>query len=103
MTEEKRDSARDTSFMDVSFEHEGLRFEGRISDLSRGGFYIDTINPLSAGSLITFWFILPGGSEVPIAGEGRVAWQHPFLGMGVRFTWLSDEDRNQLERFLSHK
>jgi hypothetical protein len=88
----------------VSYEYEGLRLEGRISDLSMGGFYIDTINPLSAGSLITFRFNLPGGgTEVPIAGEGRVAWQRPFQGMGICFTWLSDEDRNQLIRFLSHK
>jgi type IV pilus assembly protein PilZ len=103
MAEDKRENPRDMSFMDVSFEQEGLRFEGRISDLSGGGFYIDTLNPLPVGSLITFRFNLPGGSEVPIAGEGSIAWQHPFLGMGVRFTWLSDEDRNQLDRFLSQK
>jgi len=92
------------NFIDVIYEQEGLQFEGRISDLSEGGFFIDTINPVPEGSIITFRFNLPGGgNEGLLAGEGRVAWQHPLQGMGIRFTRLSDEDRVRLESFLSRK
>jgi len=104
MAGEKRENPRDMSFADLSYEHEGLHFEGRISDLSEGGFYIDTINPVPEGSIITFRFNLPGcRTEGLIAGEGRVAWQRPLQGMGICFTWLSDEDRNQIKGFLSRK
>ncbi len=104
MTGEKRVKPREMSLTEVSYDHDGLHFEGRISDLSEGGFYIDTINPVSEGSLITFRFSLPGeGPDIAVVGEGRVAWQRPLQGMGISFTWLSDEDRNRVKAFLSRK
>ena len=101
MTKEKRNSPRDTRLTEVTFEHDGLSFGGRLSDLSAGGFYIDTINPLPDGTTITFRFSLPGLSqEEAVVGEGIVAWQKPFLGMGVRFTVLSDETKDKLIRYI---
>lgn len=101
MAEEKREKPRGASLAEVSFEHLGVSFEGRIADLSEGGFFIDTLNPLPEETVITFRFHLPGAeSETPLTGEGRVAWMHPFQGMGVSFTFLSDEDRERLSRYL---
>jgi len=102
MDDNKRATRRGSSFTEISYEHEGLLFEARISDLSQGGLFIDTLNPLAQGSTITFRFSLPGrGGEFSIVGEGVVAWQRLFQGMGIRFTWLSDEDKEQIEYFLS--
>lgn len=101
MGEDKRDNLRHFAFTEVSYEHRGLQFQGRISDLSQGGFFIDSINPLPEGSLISFQFSLPGDeSEIPITGEGRVAWKRPMQGMGISFTQLSDMDRERLKNFL---
>jgi hypothetical protein len=101
---DKRDNLRHFAITEVSYEHRGLQFQGRISDLSQGGFFIDSINPLPEGSLISFRFSLPGDkSEIPITGEGRVAWKHPMQGMGISFTRLSDVDLDRLKVFLSRK
>ncbi len=92
------------SITEVSYEHLGMHFQGRISDLSQGGFFIDTINPLAEDSIISFQFNLPGDNMgVPISGEGRVAWQRPMEGMGIRFTRLSVVSQERLISFLSRK
>ena len=102
MDGEKRQGARSFAVAEVTFEHKGMRFQGRINDLSHGGMYIDTINPLPEGSTIGFQFGLPGdGPESPIEGQGRVVWMIHMQGMGINFTFLSDEDRARLEAYLS--
>ncbi len=102
MTSEKRNSGRSLSFTEVSYDHLGAQCQGRISDLSPGGFFIDTINPLPEGSLIRFRFLLPGSeSQTPIKGDGVVAWQRPMEGMGIRFRNLLPEDRARISDFLS--
>ena len=104
MADEKRREKRNSSLTVVVFEHAGMCFEGRISDLSEGGFYIDTINPLPEGTILFFRFSLPGSdSERAIVGEARVAWNRPFQGMGVCFTRLSDGDRDQLKQYLNRR
>lgn len=102
MDGEKRQGARSFAIAEVTFEHNGMRFQGRINDLSHGGMYIDTINPLPEGSTIGLQFSLPGdGPESPIEGQGRVVWMVHMQGMGINFTFLSDEDRARLEAYLS--
>jgi len=102
MDGEKRRGPRSFAFAEVAFDHKGMHFQGRINDLSPGGMYIDTINPLPEGSSISFQFSLPGdGSGTPISGEGRIVWMSHMQGMGVSFTRLSDEDRDRLTAYLS--
>ena len=103
MKEDKREKPRNLSLTEVTFEHEGMSFQGRVSDLSEGGFYIDTINPLPVGTTIGFRFFLPGmGPDALIIGEGTVAWQRRHLGMGVRFIALDEESLGYVRRYLKH-
>ena len=102
MDGEKRQGPRSSAIADVSFDHKGMHFQGRINDLSLGGMYIDTINPLPEGSSISFQFALPGDvSESPISGLGQVVWMVHMQGMGIGFTQLSDDDRERLRAYLS--
>lgn len=102
MDGEKRQSARSFAVAEVTIDHKGMVYLGRICDLSSGGMYIDTINPLPEGSLVSFKFGLPGeGSESPISGEGRVVWMAHMQGMGIDFTRLSDDGRDRLMAYLS--
>ncbi len=104
MVEEKRDGKRQVAITELVYEHNGLQFQGRISDLSEGGFFIDCLNPLRKGSLISFRFSLPGDkSRIPITGEGRVAWVLPLQGMGIHITRLSAMDQNRLKSFVPGK
>jgi uncharacterized protein (TIGR02266 family) len=100
--EERRKSWRWPIVTDVGYEYLGISSRGRITDLSQGGFFIDTMNTLPEGADIRFRIDLPGDeSRTPLSGEALVIWQRPMAGMGVRFIKLSPEDRERLTAFLS--
>ena len=102
MNGEKRSETRHPVVAEIDFVGGGIRQRGRISDLSRGGLFIDTLNPQDVGTPVSFSFLLPGdASGKPIAGEGVVAWVSPMLGMGIRFTALAAGDLERLSGFLS--
>jgi len=104
MDGEKRQGPRSFAVADVGFDHKDMHFQGRITDLSDGGLYIDTINPLPEGSPISFRFGLPGDeSECPISGEGQVVWMAHMQGMGIRFIRMSGDDRDRLKAYLSRR
>ena len=104
MDGEKRQGPRSFAFAEVAFDHNGMRYHGRINDLSSGGLYIDTINPLPEGSSVSFQFNLPGDeSEHLLSGEGQVVWMAHMQGMGISFARLSDDDRDRLRAYLSHR
>ncbi|MBN2198739.1 MAG: PilZ domain-containing protein [Candidatus Aminicenantes bacterium] len=97
-----RKGARVAVVAEISYEHKGVTFNDRITDLSAVGFYIDTLHPLPENSRISFTLVLPGdGDGTPVSGEGEVAWIQKMQGMGVRITRMPDEDRTHLENFLS--
>ncbi len=101
---EKRSSHRRTSFAEVTYVHQGAPCQGRLSDISTAGFFIDTINPLPEGSLLTFRFVLPGDNpETPVTGEGTVAWLRPMEGMGIRFRRLAPVDEGRIKAFLERQ
>ncbi len=104
MDGEKRQGSRSFAVAEVSFDHKGMNFHGRINDLSHGGMYIDTINPLPEGSSLSFRFSLPGDeSGSPISGEGRVVWMAHMQGMGISFTRMSDDDQDRLQTYLKRR
>ena len=79
-------------------------------DVSQGGIFIRTKEPLAVGTQMRFEFQLRDASPL-IAGEGTVVWtrendpSRPAIapGMGVRFDRLADGSQSVLERILSEK
>src|SRR5581483_5895431 len=79
-------------------------------DVSRGGIFIRTKEPLPVGTQLKFEFQLQDASSL-IAGEGTVVWirEHDpnragvAPGMGVRFDKLAQQSGGVLERILSEK
>lgn len=60
----------------------GSRMSTRISDLSLGGCYVDTINPLPDGTTVHLKIFTKTHSfEAP----ATVVYSHPHLGMGMKF------------------
>lgn len=59
------------------------RIQGRTSDLSRGGCYVDTINSLPAGSLVKI--CLTKGTR-SFESQAEVVYSLAGMGMGVKFT-----------------
>ena len=79
-------------------------------DVSQGGIFIRTKEPLAVGTAMKFEFQLRDASPL-IAGEGTVVWtrendpSRPAIapGMGVRFDKLADGSPSVLERILAEK
>jgi uncharacterized protein (TIGR02266 family) len=96
----------------IKFKSETLEqfIERYAVDVSQGGIFIRTKEPLAVGTQMKFEFQLRDASPL-IAGEGTVVWtrendpSRPAIapGMGVRFDRLADGSQTVLERILSEK
>ena len=79
-------------------------------DVSRGGIFVRTKNPLEVGTKLRFEFLLQDASPL-IVGEGTVVWIREYdpgrkkvaPGMGVRFDQLSPESEEVLQKILDKK
>src|ERR1051325_5112521 len=79
-------------------------------DVSRGGIFIRTKEPLAVGTPLKFEFQLQDAQPL-IAGEGTVVWirEHDPTrsgvapGMGVRFDKLAPQSAQVLDRILAEK
>lgn len=79
-------------------------------DVSRGGIFIRTKEPLAVGTALKFEFQLQDGSPL-LSGDGTVVWnrandparQNVAPGMGVRFDKLTPDSERVLGRILSEK
>jgi len=69
----------------------------RVAELSTGGCYLDSINPLPKDSECRF-HIRYGCSSCEFSG--RVIYTHAGLGMGISFTGLTPEQRSTLDVWL---
>src|SRR5688572_25315255 len=71
----------------------------RLTDLTIGGGFVDTVIPIPAGAPITLYATL-SGTEVQLTG--RVSHVHHGVGFGfsIEFDELSEETRQRLAEFL---
>jgi hypothetical protein len=101
MTDDKRTSPRVMNVIDVdcrTADDAASPLAARISDLSTTGAFLDSMNPLPAGTRLVLRF-MAGPQEVRAAAE--VVHSMPSFGMGVRFTDLSGEGRAAIEALVS--
>lgn len=94
-----REQERVTYLTETVLECMSGRREARISDVSTGGCYIDSIAEVSIGEEITFEMRLPTGAAVPV--RGKVAYVLSGNGFGVSFTELPDETREVIEQMVN--
>lgn len=98
MTDKNRKHARVHILVDVLWGG-GTRASGaRTTDISEGGCFIDTIGHAAVGETLDFKLLLPDGERIPVQGE--VVYELPRIGFGVRFTNISDPDRERLKALL---
>jgi uncharacterized protein (TIGR02266 family) len=95
----------------IKFKSETLAqfVERYAADISHGGIFVRTKEPLPVGTALRFEFQLKDASPL-ITGEGTVVWireadakQASAPGMGVRFDKLPGENQAMLERILAQK
>jgi PilZ domain len=78
---------------------QGPSFWGTVADLSVGGCYVEMPLPLQPGTTLKvgIWF-----GESKAWAQAQVAHRTPGLGVGLRFTEISDQDLTQIRRFLEN-
>jgi hypothetical protein len=76
---------------------EGVSFWGTVADLSVGGCYVEIPIPLELGKKlkIGIWF-----GETKAWAEARVTHSTPGLGVGMKFTEISESSLDPIRRFL---
>lgn len=100
--EENRKHQRAGLIAEIQYTCESTVLKARISDISVGGLFVDTINPLELGKTVKFSVVVPKSiSEKPILGEGVVSWRQEMMGMGVRFTRMGREDWEKIKKYMS--
>jgi hypothetical protein len=90
---------RFTYLKEVVLEFTSGRRMARISDISAGGCYIDTIVQVIVGDPLTIHITATDGSSMPF--DGKVAYVLEGFGFGVEFINLSDEHTEFLKRVLA--
>jgi hypothetical protein len=84
--------------LDVQWESLSGKHSARITDISRGGCYIESIGQVTVGETIRFKVQLPRGRSLSLGG--KVSYHHPNLGFGVCFDELTELDQNVLAQLL---
>jgi hypothetical protein len=74
------------------------RLNGRCSDLSSGGCYVDTLSPLTVGTLVSV-HIAHDSREFEAAAV--VTYAHVSMGMGLAFTEIKRESQEVLRSWIA--
>ena len=69
----------------------------RTADLSLGGCFLEMPNPIPKGTQvrIALWI-----KESKVWANGEVVTSTPGFGIGVKFTEITEQDRNQIKQFI---
>ncbi len=100
MESERRRSSRYPFFApaELTESTSGAQLEAATSDLGSNGRYLDTMNPLPQGTIISIQITYQG--QVFAAGR-VVAHSHPSMGMGVNFIAFESGCASILETWLN--
>ena len=96
MTTENREHERTSFLTEMFLEFASGRRQVRVTDVSTGGCYVETIVSVQVGEEVKFELSHPDGHLVPFTGE--VAYHFEGSGFGVKFTNLNDEQKAFLYR-----
>ena len=98
---DQRRHGRLSLIAEIKYQSDSPMLTARISDISLGGLFIDTVNTLDLGRKVKFLLRLPEDpGNGPIAGEGVVTWRQETVGMGVKFTRMSREDWERIKAYI---
>ena len=99
MMKEPMDDRRSRPRLSVSLdavwdEDSGARHSARVTDLSEGGCYLDTVGEVMTGEIVAFRVLLPDDDWLYL--EGEVKHHRHGFGFGVQFVELNLEQTEKL-------
>jgi len=97
--DERRSRPRLSVSLDAVWDGDsGGRHSARVTDLSEGGCYLDTVGEVMSGEIVAFRILLPDDEWLYLEGEVRHH-RHGF-GFGVQFVDLNEEQTENLAQLL---
>ena len=97
--DERRSKPRLSVSLDAVWnEDSGTRHSARVTDLSEGGCYLDTVGEVMTGEIVAFRVLMPDEDWLYI--EGEVKHHRHGFGFGVQFLDLNDEQTQKLLSLL---
>ncbi|MEO8650632.1 MAG: PilZ domain-containing protein, partial [Acidobacteriota bacterium] len=93
-----RDQERVPFLVEVMLNIASARCQARISDLSSGGCFIDSIVSVTPGDAIDFDLKHPSGDSMHFKGE--ITYAMPAIGFGVKFLDISESQKLFTERIV---
>jgi type IV pilus assembly protein PilZ len=105
---ERRTSQRHAITLRVDYKRMNTFFADYAKNISKGGTFIRTGKPLDVGTEFVFVLSIPGEKE-QLQLKGEVMWtvdeakatEEQPAGMGIRFRFAEDGERQQLESFVA--
>lgn len=98
--DERRSGQRWDVSLDAVWDGKSGNYTARITDLSDGGCYIDSLGDVVMGEPVNLKLKLPNGEWLELTGE--VAHHTPPVGFGVRFLDLSEDQLSTLRAFIEY-
>lgn len=99
--QDKRKFARCPLIAEIRYKSDSPVLNARISDISLGGLFVDTVNALELDTKVRFSLVFPREySDDPIQGEGVVTWSQLTVGMGIRFTRMTRPDWEKIRSYI---
>jgi type IV pilus assembly protein PilZ len=105
--DDRRSNPRHAITLRVDYKRMNTFFADYAKNISKGGTFIRTSKPLEVGTEFVFVLSIPSQAD-QLQLRGEVMWTvddaqgtkaHP-AGMGIRFRFVDDAERSQLETFV---
>lgn len=87
-----------TASADVYELRSQTRVNGRCSDLSVGGCYIDTLSPFAVGAVVRIRLVRDSRA---FESAAIITYAHTSMGMGLAFTGMKREDQEVLRSWIA--
>jgi hypothetical protein len=98
MSIERRRHKRITVSLEAKLEGLHKNYPARVSDISVGGCYVETVAQVSVGEIVQVDIYLPTGKWLSLRGE--VLYFHQTIGFGLRFLQLSQLEMEMLNHLI---
>jgi hypothetical protein len=98
INQERRKASRIPVVLEALWDGGAAGWDARITDISIGGCYLDTVGQATPSEMVSIRFRLPEGNLLAV--QGLVSYVHPHTGFAVKFANLTAEQRNSIERLL---
>jgi type IV pilus assembly protein PilZ len=105
---DRRSAPRHAISLRVDYKRMNTFFADYAKNISKGGTFIRTSKPLDVGTSFVFVLSIPGQAD-HLELHGEVMWtvqeseatEEQSAGMGIRFKFEDDAERQQLEDFVA--